>query len=62
MINIVLTLVYTSVLLLFFAYPAMKVTEWIQEHYNIDDKWYRSMVIGFTILFSILVALYLQFG
>ena len=62
MINFVLTLVYTSVLLLFFAYPAMRITEWLTERYDIDPAWHRPMVIGLTILFSLLVAAYLQFG
>ncbi len=62
MINIVLTLVYTSVLLLFFAYPAMRISDWLQERYCIGDKWYKVMVIGFTILFSLIVAGYLEFG
>jgi len=62
MINIVLTLVYTSVLLLFFAYPAMRISEWLSEHYGIDPKWHRPMTIGLTILLSLLVAAYLQFG
>ena len=62
MINIVLTLVYTSVLLLFFAYPAMRITEWLMDRYSIDEKWYKSMVIGITIIFSLIVAGYLAFG
>ena len=62
MINLVLTLVYTSVLLLFFAYPAMRISEWLSERYGIDPKWHRPMTIGLTILISLIVAAYLQFG
>ena len=62
MINIVLTLVYTSVLLLFFAYPAMRISEWLGERYGIDPKWHRPMTIALTIFLSLLVAAYLQFG
>jgi len=60
--DLVLTLVYSSVLLLFFSYPAMRISEWLMERYSIDEKWYRGMVIGLTIIFSLLVASYLQFG
>ncbi len=62
MINIVLTLVYTSVLLLFFAYPAMRISEWVSERFGIDPKWQRPMTIGLTIFISLIVATYLQFG
>jgi len=61
-IDLVLTLVYSSVLLLFFSYPAMRISEWLIERYKIDEKWYKGMVIGLTIVFSLLVAAYLQFG
>ena len=60
--DLVLTLVYSSVLLLFFSYPAMRISEWIMERYNINEKWYTGMVIGLTIFLSLLVASYLQFG
>jgi len=62
MINLVLTLVYTSVLLLFFAYPAMRIAEWLSERYKLDPKWNRVLTIGLTILISLIVAAYLQFG
>ena len=62
MINLVLTLVYTSVLLLFFAYPAMRIAEWLSERYGLDPKWNRVLTIGLTILISLIVATYLQFG
>ena len=62
MINTVLMLVYVSVLLLFFAYPAMRIAEWLMERFDIDEKWYKAMVIGITIFISLLVAAYLKFG
>ncbi len=62
MINTVLMLVYTSVLLLFFAYPAMRISEWLIERFDIDEKWYKAMVIGITIIISLIVAAYLKYG
>ena len=62
MINTILMLVYTSVLLLFFAYPAMRISGWLIKRFDIDEKWYKAMVIGITILISIVVAVYLKYG
>ncbi len=60
--DIVLTLVFSIVMLLFMSYPAMVVSNFIEEKLSLSDKWHAPLVILFTILFSLAIGLFLKFG
>jgi archaellum biogenesis protein FlaJ (TadC family) len=62
MINIVLTLVFSIVMLVFMAFPAMKIVEWIKGKTNFSEKVYNILQILFTIVFSLLIGLFLKFA
>ena len=61
-LDIVLTLVFSSVMIMFMIFPAMKSTEWIESKVEIDEKWHNPMMFGFTLLFSIGIGLFLRFA
>jgi len=58
--DIVLTLVFSSVMLLFMSYPAMVITNYIEERFELNEKWHTHRVIAFTILFSLLIGIFLR--
>ena len=62
MLNIVLILVYSVVMLVFMAYPAMKIVEGIEKFAPIPDKWRNFTLIMTTIFLSLLIGLFLKFG
>lgn len=61
-IDIALTLVFSIVMLLFMSYPAMVVSNFIEEKLALSEKWHAPLVILFTLLFSLTIGLYLKFG
>jgi len=62
MLNLILTLVFSIVMLVFMAFPAMKIVEWIETKINISDTWHNILQIAFTILLSLFVGLFLRFA
>jgi len=60
--DIVLTLVFSIVMLLFMSVPAMKISTMIQERWKLDDRWHTPMVLSFTVLFSLLIGIFLRFA
>ncbi len=62
MIDIVLTLVFSIVMLMFMAFPAIKLMEWASSQFDISEKWYNLLLISTTIFLSLLVGLFLQFA
>jgi len=62
MLEIVLTLVFSIVMLVFMAYPAMKIVEFIESKIDIPDKWHNLLLILATIFLSLLIGLFLKFG
>ena len=61
MLDTVLTLVFSIVMLVFMAFPAIKTTQWLQETYDMPEKWHTPLVIVITISLSLLVGLFLRF-
>ncbi len=63
MINIILTLVFSIVMLLFMLFPAMKLTEFIDNKFNLNltEKQSSFITISFTILFSLLIGIFLRY-
>ena len=60
--DLVLTLVFSIVMLLFMSYPAMRISEWLEERFLFDHRWHKILVIAFTIFFSLLIGLFLRFA
>jgi len=60
MINIVLTLVFSIVMLVFMIYPAMKIVEVIESKVEIEEKWHNPLLIAIVVLLSIGIGLFLR--
>jgi len=61
-LNILLTLVFSIVMLFFMFYPAMKTAEFIAIKYNITEKQQTILTIIFTIVYSLLIGIFLRFA
>ncbi len=61
-VNLVLTLVFSVVMLLFMIYPAMKITEWIETKVDIPNKWHNPLMFSIVILLSIMIGIFLRFA
>ncbi|HID39224.1 MAG TPA: hypothetical protein EYP36_06890 [Calditrichaeota bacterium] len=62
MLNIVLTLVFSIVMLIFMIFPAMKITEWIDSKVEIPEKWYNPLMLFITLLLALSIGLFLRFA
>jgi len=60
--SIVMTLIFSIVMLLFMAFPAIKVVEWISNKKELSQKNQNRLTIFFTILFSLIIGIFLQVG
>jgi len=54
MMDIVLSLVYTAPLLIIMAYPAMKITEFIERRTHVSEKIYNKLTVLITIFLSLI--------
>ncbi len=61
-VNLVLTLVFSVVMLLFMIYPAMKITEWIETKVDIPNRWHNPLMFSIIILLSVMIGLFLRFA
>jgi len=59
--DIVLSLVYTAPLLILMAYPAMKITEFIETKMEVSEKLYNRLTVIITILLSLIIGILLHF-
>jgi len=57
--SVVMTLVLSVVMLVFMAFPAMKITEWIDSKKEIPAKWYNPIMFSILILLSLMIGLFL---
>ena len=60
MIDIVVTLVFSIVMLLFMAFPAIKIVEFLEPRLNLSQKSKNSLIIIITIILSLLIGLFLK--
>lgn len=60
--DLALTLVFSIVMLLFMSYPAMRISEWLEERFDLDPKRHALRVISLTILFSLLIGIFLRYA
>ena len=62
MMDIVLTLVFSVVMLMFMAFPAMKIVEWVDAKIDIPEKWYNPILISTTIFLSLCIGIFIRFA
>lgn len=60
MIDIVVILVFSIVMLLFMAYPAIKIVEFLETKINLSQKRKNILIITITILLSLAIGLFLK--
>jgi hypothetical protein len=53
--EIVMTLVFSSVMLVFMIYPAMKIVEFLETKTHVSDKMYNVLTVVLTIVLSLIV-------
>jgi len=61
MVDIVLTLVFSVVMLLFMIFPAMKIVMWLETKVAVSEKWHNPLLFGITIALSLCIGLFLRF-
>ncbi len=62
MMDIVLTLVFSVVMLVFMAFPAMKIVDFIETKVTVSEKIHNILLVGTTILLSLMIGLFLKFA
>ena len=62
MTQIVMTLIFSVVMLMFMAFPAMKIVEWIVSKKELSHTTQNRLVVVVTIILSLLVGIFLQFA
>jgi len=62
MIDIVIILVFSLVMLVFMAFPSMKIIEWIRPKTNFSEKVYTILQLLLTVILSLLIGLFLKFA
>jgi fructose-specific phosphotransferase system IIC component len=58
---ILMTLVSSIVMLMFMAYPAMKIVEWLSSKKNLSQKIQNFLIVILTIILSIMVGIFLNY-
>jgi len=59
--QIIMTLVFTSVLLVFMIYPAIKIVGFLETKMEISDRMYSILTVSITIVLSLIVGAGLYF-
>jgi hypothetical protein len=60
--NILMTLVFTSVLLVFMIYPAIRIVDFLETKMTITDKMFNVLTVVITIILALLVGSWLHFS
>ena len=59
--NLVLTLTFSVVMLLFMVFPAMKIVEWIENRWTIPERWHNPLLFFWVIILSLAIGVFLRF-
>ena len=62
MLDIVLTLTFSVVMLVFMAFPAMKIVNFIESKVTLSEKMRNIALIGIIVLLSLSIGLFLKFA
>lgn len=60
MTPIIMTLVFSLVMLMFMAFPAIKIVEWLNRKESFSSKTQNVLTVGITILLSLMIGLFLE--
>jgi len=61
MIDVVLTLVFSIVMLLFMVFPAMKIVDWLEKRITVPETWHNPLLMVVTLLLSLMIGVFLRF-
>lgn len=61
MLDIVITLVFSVVMLMFMVFPAMKTTQWIGKRVDLSQRKQNIITLAITLSLSLSVGLFLKF-
>ncbi|HIP41977.1 MAG TPA: hypothetical protein EYG90_05665 [Campylobacterales bacterium] len=61
MTQIVMTLIFSVVMLVFMGFPAMKIVEWLAKRIEMSQERQNFLIIAITIFLSLMIGLFLQF-
>ena len=59
---IVMTLIFALVMLMFMAFPAIKIVDWIESKKELSKNSKNILTIVITITLSFTIAIFLQYG
>ena len=59
--QIVMTLVFTSALLVFMIYPAIRIVDFIETKMEVSDKMFSILTVSITIVLALIVGAGLHF-
>jgi len=62
MTDIVITLVFSIVMLVFMAFPSMKIVEGIRSKTALSERTYNILQIVLTIVLSLMIGLFLKYA
>ena len=62
MMDIVITLIFSVAMLVFMAFPAMKIVNFLESKFTMSEKISNILQIIITILLSVLIGLFLKFA
>jgi len=60
--DIVITLIFSVAMLVFMAFPAMKIVNFLESKFTMSEKISNILQIIITILLSVLIGLFLKFA
>jgi len=61
MMDIILTLVFSIVMLLFMVFPAMQIVAWIEKRIEVAPRWHNPLLLGLTVLLSLAIGIFLRY-
>jgi uncharacterized membrane protein len=59
--DIILSLVFAAPLLVIMIYPAMKISKFLGNYFNIGENLYNKLTVILTIILSVIAGLFLHF-
>jgi hypothetical protein len=60
MIEIVITLIYSVVMLMFMAFPAIKIVEFINSKKELSIKTQNTLIVVITVILSLAIGIFLH--
>ncbi len=61
-LNIILTLVFSLVMLVFMIFPAMKIVEWVESKITVPEKWHNPFLMLTVLFLSLCIGIFLRFA